>query len=199
MDAGEITRLLGEVRGGNRDVESQLMEAVYPELRRLAASLLQGERPGHTLQATALVNEAYLRLLGHADLDWKDRVHFFAAAAQSMRRILVDYARMRNAAKRPGARQQVEITDVLLISDDRLDELIAVDELLTRLAQWDARQCRIVELRYYGGLTEEEVAEVMGIGVRTVSREWEHARAWLHGELNRPPGKSSHNDTHVKG
>ena len=199
MDAGEITQLLGEVRGGNRDVESQLMEAVYPELRRLAASLLQGERPGHTLQATALVNEAYLRLLGYADLDWKDRVHFFAAAAQSMRRILVDYARMRNAAKRPGARQQVEITDVLLISDDRLDELIAVDELLTRLAQWDARQCRIVELRYYGGLTEEEVAEVMGIGVRTVSREWEHARAWLHGELNRPPGKSSHNDTHVKG
>lgn len=199
MDAGEITRLLGEVRGGNRNVESQLMEAVYPELRRLAASLLQGERPGHTLQATALVNEAYLRLLGHADLDWKDRVHFFAAAAQSMRRILVDYARMRKAAKRPGARQRVELTDVLLISDGQLDDLIAVDELLTRLAQLDARQCRIVELRFFGGLTEDEVAEVLGIGVRTVSREWEHARAWLHGELNRPPGKSSDYDTDVKG
>jgi RNA polymerase sigma-70 factor, ECF subfamily len=189
MSAGEITRLLGEVRAGNRDAESQLVEAVYPELRRLAGHLLQGERPGHTLQATALVNEAYLRLLGRADLDWKDRVHFFAAAAQSMRRILVDYARMRKAAKRPGARQQVELTDVLLISDGRLDDLIAVDELLTRLAQLDARQCRIVELRFFGGLTEDEVAEVLGIGVRTVSREWEHARAWLHGELNRPPGQ----------
>lgn len=200
MAAGEITRLLGEVRGGNRDAESQLMEAIYPELRRLAASLLRSERPGHTLQATALVNEAYLRLLGHTDLDWKNRLHFFAAAAQSMRRILVDYARMRKAAKRPGARQQVELTDVLLISGGRLDDLIVVDELLARLAQLDARQCRIVELRFFGGLTEDEVAEVLGIGVRTVSREWEHARAWLHGELNRArPGKSTDHDTHVKG
>ena len=199
MSGGEITRLLNDVRRGNRDAESQLVEAVYPELRRLAAHLLQGERPGHTLQSAALVNEAYLRLLGHADLDWKDRLHFFAAAAQSMRRILIDYARMRKAAKRPAARQQVELGDVLLISDDRLEELIAVDELLTRLAEFDARQCRIVELRFFGGLTEEEVAEVMGIGVRTVSREWEHARAWLHAELTRPPGKSTDQDAHVQG
>jgi RNA polymerase sigma-70 factor (ECF subfamily) len=199
MAAGEITRLLSQVRAGNRNAESQLMEAVYPELRRLARHLLRSERPGHTLQATALVNEAYLRLLGHTDLDWKDRAHFFAAAAQSVRRILVDYARKRRAAKRPGRHQQVELTDALAISDDRLEEVVAIDQLLKRLAEWDAVQSRIVELRFFGGLTEDEVAEVLGIGVRTVSRRWNLARAWLHGEMNRLPGTSTDDDTHVKG
>jgi RNA polymerase sigma-70 factor, ECF subfamily len=194
MAAGEITQLLSELRAGNRDAESELVEAVYPELRRLAARLLRSERPGHTLQTTGLVNEAYLRLLGHANLDWKDRAHFFAAAAQSMRRILVDYGRKRRADKREGGRQQVELTEALAISDDRLDLVVAIDQLLTRLSEWDALQCRVVELRFFGGLTEDEVAEVLGIGSRTVSREWSLARAWLHGELKR----AADHDTHVK-
>ena len=199
MTAKEITRLLNEVRSGNRNAQSELMEAVYPELRRLAARLLRAERPGHTLQATALVNEAYMRLVGQSNIDWKDRVHFFAAAARSMRRILVDYARMHRARKRSGERQQVELTDALAISEDRLDLVLSIDELLTRLAEWDALQCSIVELRFFGGLTEDEVAEALGIGVRTVSREWSFARAWLYGELKRSSEGSGDDDTDVKG
>jgi RNA polymerase sigma factor (TIGR02999 family) len=199
MAAEEITRLLDRVRAGDRQAEAQLMEAVYPDLKRCAARLLRAERPGHTLQATALVNEAYLQLFGRTNADWKNRVHFLAAAAQSMRRILVDYAKRRKAAKRGGVRHQVELTEGLVISDDRVEEIIAIDELLTQLAKWDARQCRIVELLIFGGLKEHEVADVMGIGGRTVSRDWQHARAWLVGELKRPTGKSSDHDTHIKG
>lgn len=162
------------------------MEAVYGELHKIAGRLLQRERTGHTLQATALVNEAYLQMVGDERLDWKDRSHFFAAAAQSMRHILVDYARRHKAAKRDGARQKVQLTDALAISDDRLEEVLAIDEALTRLAAWDARQCKVVEMRFFGGMTEEEIAEVLGVGRRTVSRDWNLARAWLHGELNRP-------------
>ena len=182
----EITRLLGELRAGKPEAESILLDAVYRDLKRIAGHLLQRERPGHTLQPTALVNEAYLQLLGDADVDWKDRNHFFAAAAQSMRRILVDYARMRKADKREGARQKVELTDVLAISDERLDEVIVIDEALTRLAEWAPRQCRIVVLRFFGGQTEGEIADTLGIARRTVSREWNVARAWLHGELSGP-------------
>ena len=183
----EITRLLGELRAGKPEAESILLGAVYRELKQIAGHLLQRERPGHTLQPTALVNEAYLQLLGDTNVDWKDRNHFFAAAAQSMRRILVDYARMRKADKREGARQKVELTDVMAISDERLDEVIVIDEALTRLAEWAPRQCRIVELRFFGGLTEGEIADTLGIARRTVSREWNVARAWLHGELSGPP------------
>lgn len=183
----QITRLLGELRAGRREAESDLINAVYHELRQMAGRMLQRERFGHTLQPTALVNEAYLQLLGDANTDWKDRNHFFAAAAQSMRRILVDYARMRQAEKREGARQKVELNELLAVSDDRLDVVIAVDEALTRLAEWAPRQCRIVEMRFFGGLTEGEVADVLGIGHRTVSREWNLARAWLYGELNDQP------------
>ena len=186
---GEITKLLAELRVGGRQAEPALLEAVYPELRRRAAAYLKGERPGHTLQATALVHEAYLQIMGQqAAIDWRDRSHFFAVAAQAMRRILVDYARMRKAAKREGARAKVEFTDALAISEDRLDEVVAVDEALTRLAGWDARQCRIVEMRFFGGLTEEEIAVVLGVTSRTVKRDWKVAKAWLHGELAARPG-----------
>ena len=181
-----ITRLLGEVRAGKPEAESVLIEAVYSELRQIAGRLLQMERPGHTLQATALVNEAYLQLLGTASVDWQDRNHFFAAAAQSMRRILVDYARSRKAEKREGERQRVELTDVLAISDERLDEVLAIDEALTRLADWAPRQSRIVVLRVFGGLTEGEIADSLGIARRTVSREWNVAKAWLRGEFIGP-------------
>jgi len=188
---GEISRLLLEMRAGNKEAESRLMEVVYPELRRMAARHLQGESPDHTLQPTALVNEAYLQLIGNAEVDWKNRTHFFAAVAQCMRRILVDYARMRKAAKRDGALRQVELTDVLAISEDRLDEMLAIDEALTRLAAWDPRQSRVVELRFFGGLTEDETADVLGIAPRTVNRDWQLARAWLHGEVNGPRGASA--------
>jgi RNA polymerase sigma factor (TIGR02999 family) len=179
----EITRLLGELRAGRREAESRLVEAVYPELRRIAARYLKGERPGHTLQATALVNEAYLQLVGQMDKDWQNRSHFFGVAAQLIRRILVDYARQKNAVKRDGGRRRVELTEPLAITRDRLDEIMVIDEALTRLAEWDPRQCRIVELRFFGGLTEDEVAEVLGVAPRTVKRDWNLAKAWLHGEL----------------
>jgi RNA polymerase sigma-70 factor (ECF subfamily) len=190
-EPGDITRLLGELRAGRQEAQQQLMDAVYSDLHKIAGRMLQRERTGHTLQATALVNEAYLQMVGDARLDWKDRSHFFAAAAQSMRHILVDYARRHKAAKREGGRLKVELTDALAISEDRLEEVLAIDEALTRLAEWDARQCRVVEMRFFGGMTEEEIAEVLGVGRRTVSRDWNLARAWLHGELNRPAAPGS--------
>ena len=188
--AGEVTRLLAELRGGNRGAESRLIEVVYPRLHRIAARSLERERSGHTMQATELVNEAYMELLGDAGIEWKNRLHFYAAAAQSMRRILVDYGRMRKAAKRGGDRQQVELTDALAISEERLDEVVAIDEALTRLEQFDPRQCRVVEMRFFGGLTEDETAEVLGVSPRTVRRDWILARAWLHGELHRSSAAS---------
>jgi RNA polymerase sigma factor (TIGR02999 family) len=182
--AEDITGLLGELRAGKKEAESRLVAAVYPELRRIARRYLRGERPGHTLQATALVNEAYLQLVGQMDKDWQNRSHFFAVAAQLMRRILVDYARQRKAGKREGHRHRVALTDALAISEDRLDEVLLIDAALTRLAEWDPRQCRVVELRFFSGLTEDEVAEVLGIAPSTVKRDWNVAKAWLHGELN---------------
>ncbi len=190
-EAGDVTRLLDELRAGNRAAESRLIEAVYPRLHRIAARSLERERSGHTLQATELVNEAYMELLGDAGIEWKNRLHFYAAAAQSMRRILVDYGRMRKAAKRGGDRQQVELTDGLAISEEKLDEVVAIDEALLRLEKFDPRQCRVVELRFFGGLTEDETAEVLGVSPRTVRRDWILARAWLHGELHKSSAASS--------
>jgi RNA polymerase sigma-70 factor, ECF subfamily len=176
--------MLGELRAGRKDVESRLIEAVYPEMRRIAGRYMKAERPGHTLQATALVNEAWLEIIGHADADWQNRSHFFAVAAQLMRRILVDHARQRKAQKRGGGRQPVELTETLAISEDRLDEILLIDAALTRLAEWDPRQAKVVELRFFSGLTEEETAEILAVSPRTVKRDWRMARAWLHGELN---------------
>ena len=160
------------------------MPFIYPELRRIAAHYMQGERSGHTLQPTALVNEAYLQLVGHGDVDWRNRSHFFGVAAQLMRRILGNYARQKKAVKREGGRQRVELSEALLIGEDQLDEIIAIDAALDRLAEWDPRQAKIVELRFFAGLTEDEIAEVLGISPRTVKREWMVAKAWLHSELN---------------
>jgi RNA polymerase sigma-70 factor, ECF subfamily len=177
--------MLGELRAGRKEVESRLFEAVYPELRRIAGHYMKTERAGHTLQATALVNEAWLQLVGRANADWQNRSHFFAIAAQLMRRILVDYARQRKAQKREGGRQRVELSDTLAISEDRLDEILLIDAALTRLAEWDPRQSKVIELRFFSGLTEDETAEILGVSLRTVKRDWRMARAWLHGEINR--------------
>ncbi len=190
--SGDITRLLGEVKAGNKAAQSRLLELVYPELRKIAARYLRSERAAHTLQPTALVNEAYLQLAGQMEKGWQNRSHFYAVAAQLMRRILVDYARSKRAAKRDGAKHKVELTDGLVISDDRLDEILFIDEALGRLAEFDARRCKVVELRFFGGMTEDEVAEVLQIAPRTVKRDWNVAKAWLHGELvNSQPGKET--------
>lgn len=186
--AGEVTVLLGELRAGNSDAEARLLELVYPQLRKIATRHLRRERTGHTLQPTALVNEAYLQLAGQREKDWQNRSHFYAVAAQSMRRILVDYARTKKAIKRDGSRQQVELTDALVISDDRLDEILSVDEALGRLAAFDPRRCRVVEMRFFGGMSEAEVADALGVSVRTVKRDWNVAKAWLHGELGKAAG-----------
>lgn len=186
-DAGEVTRLLGRLRAGDRTAESRLLELVYPELRKIAARYFRSEQRGHTLQPTALVNEAYLRLTGQMDKNWQNRSHFYAVAAQLMRRILVDYARRKKAAKRDDGHQKVELTDTLGISESRLDEIIFIDAALRRLAEFDQRSSKVVELRFFGGLTEDEVADVLQIASRTVKRDWNVAKAWLHGELGNEP------------
>jgi RNA polymerase sigma-70 factor, ECF subfamily len=184
---GDITQLLSKVRNGDREAQRELVPLVYRELHRLAASYMRRERPDHTLQATALVHEAYLRLTGVAEIDWQSRAHFFAIAAQTMRRILVDHARSASAQKRPGKWTKLTLESALLYSEDQSEELLALDSALEKLQEWDERQSKIVELRFFGGLSLEEVAEVLSISSRTVQRDWTMARAWLHAELQQSP------------
>lgn len=181
---GEITALLAEVKLGNKDAMARLMPLVYRELRRLAGHYMRNERAGHTLQATALVHEAFLRLVGQERADWQSRSQFIGVAAQLMRRILVDHARGHAAAKR--ASIPVTLDEARLNQGANLgqtEEILAVDEVLTRLSEIDQQQARVVELRYFGGLSVEETAEVMEISPRTVKREWAMARAWLRAKL----------------
>jgi RNA polymerase sigma-70 factor (ECF subfamily) len=179
---GEVTRLLIELKGRRPEAAQRLFDLLYSELRSLARRHLGHERPEHSLQATALVHEAYLRL-ADGDKDWHNRAHFFAIASSAMRRILVDHARAKHAAKRPGSQKQASLDSLAAFSNERYDDAIAIDLALKRLSQIDARQARIVELRYFGGLTAEETAEVLGISTVTVQRDWAVAKAWLHGEL----------------
>jgi RNA polymerase sigma-70 factor, ECF subfamily len=181
--AGDVTELLLAWRKGDAAAEAKLVPLVYAELRRRAAAYLRGERAEHTLVATALVHEAYLRLVGQR-AGFDNRAHFFAMAAQMMRRVLVDHARARAAAKRPQPELQIGLDDVAVAAPSGLG-LIELDEALAALAARDARQARIVELRYFGGLTAEEVAESLGISLTTVKREWTVARAWLYAHLTR--------------
>ena len=185
---GEVTLLLHELKLGNKDALDRLLPLVYGELRRLADRCLRRERPEHTLQTTALVHEAYLRLVEQDRADWKDRAHFLGVAAQMMRRILVDYARARATAKRAGATVRIEIAGFEPSGEEpRTEEILAVDQALNRLAELDPQQTRIVELRYFAGLTVEETAEAVGISPRTVKRDWAMASAWLRGELSQRP------------
>src|ERR1700685_293934 len=183
-EPGEVTQLLIDLRAGNQDAEAKLIPLVYAELRRLAAHYLRGERVDHTLQPTALVHEAYLRLTKLHEVDWQSRSHFFATAATVMRRILVDHARAPQAGQREALHNAVSLEDALVVSPERSTELIALDEALNKLAQLDARRSRIVELRFFGGLSEEEIGTVLGISARTVKRDWRIAKAWLFDELN---------------
>jgi RNA polymerase sigma-70 factor (ECF subfamily) len=181
--SGEITKLLLDMRNGNPEAEESLFALVYHELRRVAARQLRNERQGHTLQPTALVHEAYLQLLRQKDKDWKNRAHFFAVASQVMRRILVDYARQHRAERRGGGAPVLQIERVAIATTYHLGEILEVDRALTRLSALDERQGKIVEMRFFGGLTEEEIGEVLGISPRTVKRDWNMAKAWLHAEL----------------
>jgi RNA polymerase sigma-70 factor (ECF subfamily) len=185
-ERSEITALLQAAAKGDGPAKSRLMELVYSDLLRLARYYMARERRDHTLQPSALVNEAYMRLTGGAAVDWRNRAHFFAMAAKSMRRILVDYARERKASKRGGDQQKVDLQTLPMLNEVRLEEVVDVDEALTRLAGWDERQSRIVEMRFFGGLTEEEIADLLDVSVRTVKREWSLARAWLFKELRGP-------------
>jgi RNA polymerase sigma factor (TIGR02999 family) len=184
-----VTLLLARLRDGNQDAANQLIPLVYAELRRMAGAYMQRERPGQTLQATALVHEAYMRLVDGQPGPWQNRAHFFAIAAHAMRQVLVDHARRRHAGKRGGASAREVAIDVdLLIAPDRLEDVLAIDEALERLAAIDPRQSRLIELRFFVGLNVEEVAEVMGISPVTVKREWRSAKAWLHRELDGKAG-----------
>ena len=183
----EVTRLLVRLTDGDRGVLDDLLPVVYGELRRLAASYLRKERVGHTLQPTALVHEAYMRLVDQTQVQWQNRAHFFGVAAQMMRRILVDHARGHMAAKRGsgGVKLSLEDNEAAIVSAEKAEELVALDEALNRLSEIDPQKSRIVELRFFGGLSIEETAEVLGIGTATVIRQWRMARAWLYGQVQK--------------
>jgi RNA polymerase sigma factor (TIGR02999 family) len=180
----EVTQLLVDWRNGDKAALNKLMPLVYDELRRIASRYMKRERAGHTLQTTALVNEAYLHLVGQQNVEWQNRAHFFAVAAQVMRHLLVDHARSRNYAKRGGGAQQVTLDETAVISEDRYADLLALDEALSKLAAMDSRKSQLVELRYFGGLSAAETAEVLGVSEITVKREWLKAKAWLYRELS---------------
>ena len=177
--------------GGDSATAEELMLLVYPNLRRLAQSYLAGERVGHTLQPTAVVHEAYCKLVDRAQVDWRGRTHFFAVGARAMRRVLIDHARARKRDKRGGHWQRVTLVDdrrAPRLADLDMDRLLTVNAALERLAELDSRQARIVELRFFAGLTVREVAEELGVSKRTVEDDWAHARAWLQRELDRAEG-----------
>lgn len=180
----EVTRILDAVRGGDKVASEQLLPVVYEELRRLARSYMHREQEGQTLQATALVHEAYIRLLGGIDVAWDSRGHFFAAAAMAMRRILVERARSRGRIKRGGDRKRVELGEHAVMSESASTDLVALDEALNKLAAYDQRKADVVMLRYFAGLTNDETAAALGVSSATVRNEWTFAKAWLMRELS---------------
>jgi RNA polymerase sigma-70 factor, ECF subfamily len=182
----EITRLLVAWGEGDQSALAELTALVYEELHRLAHHYMSGERDGHTLQTTALVNEAYVRLIDWKNVRWQNRAHFFAVSAQLMRRILVDFARSRDSNKRGAGARAVALDEAELVADDKGTDMVAIDDALNTLAKLDARQSRVVELRFFGGLSIEETAEVLQVSAATVRRDWSLARAWLRRELTGP-------------
>jgi len=182
--SSRVTQLLEKFEPGDRHAGEQLFADIYTELRALAARYLHRERQNHTLQPTALVHEAYLKLLGQTRVDWRGRAHFFAIASQAMRQILVDHARRRGAAKRGGDRHRISLDDNLVIESHRDVDLLALEDALTKLTKLDARQAQMIELRFFAGLSIAEVAKVMGMSKRSAEREWTMVRAWLRRELS---------------
>lgn len=182
-DPGEITQLLAAARSGDRDALDRVTALAYDELRAVAHRQLARERPGHTLDTSALVHEAYLKLIGLQRIQWQDRIHFFALSARLMRRILINHAERRGAAKRGGGRVALALEDVMPGAEDRMQRFGALDEALERLEQLNPRQCRVVECRFFSGLSLEETAEALSVSPATVKRDWSLARAWLNREL----------------
>ena len=182
-DNNKVTQLLANLRSGENQAHDQLFPIVYNELRKIAANYMRRERADHTLQATALVHEAYMQLVDQTRVTWQSRAHFFGVAAQLMRRILVDHARTQNALKRGGDAQKLSLDDSLGLASGPPVAFDELDEALNRLQQLDPNQAKIVELRFFGGLTVEEVSEVIGSSTATIEREWRMAKAWLHSQL----------------
>ena len=185
QNSHEVTQLLIQWSNGDKAALDKLMPLIYEELRQLARHYMNRERAGHTLQTTALVNEAYLRLINRKQVHWQNRAHFFAIAAHLMRSILVDHARSHAYAKRGGGARKIALDEALAVSQQRAADVVALDDALKRLAEIDRQQSRIVELKFFGGLTIEETAEVLGLSSATIKREWSTAKAWLYHELNR--------------
>jgi RNA polymerase sigma-70 factor (ECF subfamily) len=185
----DVTQLLGQVAKGDEGAAAKLIPLVYDELRRLASRHMRRESEYHTLQPTALVHEVYLKLVQQRSVDWNGRSHFFAIAAQMMRRVLVDHARARLRGKRGAGDRPIPLDEVFVFAPERSLDLIKLDQSLCRLAQMDERQCRVVELRFFGGLNVEETSQALGISPKTVKRDWSLAKAWLHGDL-----KTIHDD-----
>lgn len=186
----EVTQILQDWNGGDADAPERLMPLVYDEMRRLARAFLARERDGHTLQPTALVNEAYLRLVDQTRVNWQNRAHFYAIASSMMRRVLIDHARAHGTEKRGGAAIHLSLEDVQVPLEQRASSFIALDDALQNLEQIDERKCKIVEMRFFGGLRDEEIAEVLGVTTRTVQRDWKKARLWLYRELSEPPASA---------
>ena len=184
----DVTQLLIQLTDGNRAVLDELLPLIYTELRSLAANYLRRERASHTLQPTALVHEAYLRLVNQTQVRWQNRAHFFGVAAQMMRRILVDHARHAHAEKRGSDATKISLDENIDVSGERAAELVALDDALKALAAIDEQKSRIVELRFFGGLSVEETAEVLGVSAPTVKRQWRMAKAWLYGQVKSSDG-----------
>ncbi|HXG91157.1 MAG TPA: sigma-70 family RNA polymerase sigma factor [Blastocatellia bacterium] len=182
--SSQITELIADWRGGREGAFDQLFALVYDELRSLASGYMKRERPDHTLQTTALVNEAYLKLVGHKDSLLENRLHFFAVAARVMRQILIDHARMRHKQKRGGKAIKISLDEAMIMPDERASDLLALDDALKELAAIDERKSRVVELRFFGGMTIEETAEFLGVSFNTVVRDWDMARAWLYRNIH---------------
>ena len=181
---GEVSQLLGRIQDGDRSAEGRLFDLLYADLRRMAAYQLQRERSDHTLQPTALVHEVYVKVFGQALPETRTRTHFMALVAQAMRHFLVDYARTKQAEKRGGGQELLSLDQVFVYDTRHTGEFLVVHEALERLREWAPRQSQIVEMRYFGGMSEEEIADYLGVSARTVKRDWAMARAWLHAELS---------------
>jgi RNA polymerase sigma factor (TIGR02999 family) len=190
-ESQDVTVLLSSLTKGDPEAASKLMPLIYDELRRLAASYMRREREDHTLQATALVHEAYLKLVDQRGVNWQNRAHFFGVAAQLMRRILVDHARTHLRQKRGGDHQKVSLDEAIVFAETQADELVAVDDSLNQLAKIDPRQARVVELRFFAGLNVDEAADVLGVSPKTIKREWSVAKAWLYADLKTRHGIES--------